>query len=48
MSKAFPLAIPLATSKRTTSFATSFVPSKWASVPPICPAPIKEIFFFHD
>jgi hypothetical protein len=35
ISRAFPLAKPAATSKRTTSFATSLVPIKWAKVPPI-------------
>ena len=35
MSKALPLAIPLATSKRTTSSTSSFVPIRWAKVPPI-------------
>ena len=33
------------TSKRTTS-ASSLILIRWASVPPICPAPINEIFFF--
>ena len=40
------IAIPLATSNKITSSTNSFVPIKCASVPPICPAPIKEIFFF--
>ena len=35
MSKAFPFATPSATSKRTTSFASSFNPIRWAKVPPI-------------
>ena len=48
ISRALPLAIPLATSNKTTSSTNSFVPIKCASVPPICPAPIKEIFFFHE
>ncbi len=46
MSKAFPLAIPLATSNKTTSSTNSFKPIKWANVPPIWPAPIKD-YFFH-
>ena len=43
--KAFPLAIPAATSNKTTSETNSFRPIRCARVPPICPAPIKEIFF---
>ena len=34
-SRAFPFAIPLATSNKTTSFTNSFVPIKCAKVPPI-------------
>jgi malate dehydrogenase len=41
---AFPFAIPETTSNKTIS-ASSFNPIKWASVPPICPAPIRDIFF---
>ena len=48
ISRAFPLAMPLATSKRTTSSTSSFTPIKWAKVPPICPAPIKLIFFIFS
>jgi len=46
MSKAFPLAIPAETSNKTTS-AKSFKAIRCAKVPPICPAPISVIFFFH-
>ena len=46
ISKALPFAIPSATSKRTMS-PNSFKAIKCANVPPICPAPIKVIFFFH-
>ena len=46
ISKALPFASPSATSKRTIS-PNSFKAIRWARVPPICPAPIKEIFFFH-
>ena len=35
ISSAFPFAIPLATSNKTTSFTNSFVPIKCANVPPI-------------
>ena len=44
ISNAFPFAIPSATSKRTIS-PNSFKAIRCAKVPPICPAPIKEIFF---
>ena len=44
ISKAFPFAMPLVTSKRTTSLTSSFKPIKWAKVPPIWPAPISDIF----
>ena len=43
MSKAFPFAMPLATSNKTTSSTNSFVPIKCARVPPIWPAPIRDI-----
>ena len=44
---AFPFAMPLATSNKTTSLTNSFVPIKCARVPPIWPAPIKDIFFIY-
>ena len=44
ISRAFPLAMPAATSNNTT-LANPFSAIKWAKVPPICPAPIKVIFF---
>ena len=50
ISNALPLAIPLATSNNTTSSTSSFNPIKCAKVPPICPAPINDIFdilLFH-
>ena len=33
----------VATSNKTTSFTNSLIPIKWAKVPPIWPAPIKDI-----
>ena len=50
ISSAFPFANPLATSNNTTSSTNSLVPIKCANVPPICPAPIKDIlviFFLY-
>src|SRR4051812_16090196 len=44
MSSPLPWGIPSAMSKRTTS-PSSFKPMRWASVPPICPAPTSAIFF---
>ena len=41
-----PFAIPAATSNNTTS-PNSFRAIKCANVPPICPAPIKVIFFLN-
>ena len=37
----------VATSNKTTSFTNSFVPIKCARVPPIWPAPIKDIFVIY-
>ena len=34
-------------SNKTTSFTNSFVPIKCARVPPIWPAPIKDIFVIY-
>src|SRR3954451_25375836 len=42
MSSPLPCGTPSAMSKRTTS-PSSFRPTRWASVPPICPAPISAI-----
>ena len=44
ISKALPLATPAATSNKTT-LPNSFKAIRCANVPPICPAPIKVIFF---
>ena len=44
ISRALPFAIPTATSNNTTS-PNSLRAIKCANVPPICPAPIKVIFF---
>ena len=43
MSSALPCGVPSAMSKSTTS-PSSFSAARWASVPPICPAPISAIF----
>src|SRR3954452_5584936 len=44
MSSPLPCGTPSAMSKRITS-PSSFRPARWASVPPICPAPMSAIFF---
>src|SRR3712207_4557553 len=44
MSSPLPCGTPSAMSNRTTS-PSSFSPTRWASVPPICPAPTSAIFF---
>ena len=44
ISSALPLAMPTATSNKTTS-ANSLSAIRCAKVPPICPAPIRVIFF---
>ena len=43
MSSALPWGMPSAMSKSTTS-PSSLSAARWASVPPICPAPISAIF----
>src|SRR6266849_5411059 len=43
-SSAFPCGMPSITSKRTTS-PRPFKAQRWASVPPIIPAPMSAIFF---
>ena len=45
ISSALPFATPSATSNKTTS-AKFLIAMRCANVPPICPAPIKVIFFF--
>src|SRR3954451_16502339 len=44
MSRLLPCGTPSAMSKRITS-PSSFRPARWASAPPICPAPMSAIFF---